>query len=103
MAGFFLVLFAFGITPKIALHNMVANHQDGRTKNNLPDPSTTQFSTASFNCQIDNPVIESPFEMTVGQAYTAVETSFAAYKKTYVEAVYSTQQFCAALRGPPAC
>jgi hypothetical protein len=103
LAGFFLVLFAFGITPKITLHNLVANHKDGRAKGSIPITSTTQFSTASFNCQCDNLISESPFVPLAQSCYVTVETSFAAYKRVYVEAVYSTQQFCSSLRGPPAC
>jgi hypothetical protein len=55
------VLFAFSITPKIVLHNLVANHKDGKTKTSLPDAYSTQLSKASFNCQCDNLISESPF------------------------------------------
>jgi hypothetical protein len=103
LAGFFLLLFAYGVTPKITLHNLVANHKDGRTKKPVSSPAATQFSTASFNCQCDNLISESPFVTAVQSSYITVETSFAAYKRVYVETVYSTQQFCSSLRGPPAC
>lgn len=104
LAGFFMAVFAFGITPKITLHNLVATHIDGRAKTSVPEQQApTQLSTASFNCQCDNLISESPFVASSEAAYTTVETAFAAYKRVYVEAVYSTQQFCSSLRGPPAC
>lgn len=103
LAGICFLLFAFAITPKITLHNLVANHKDGRTKATLPDAGSTQLSKASFNCQCDNLISESPFIAETSPSYVIVATSFAAYKKIYVEEVYSTQQFCSTLRGPPVC
>ncbi|HVZ24488.1 MAG TPA: hypothetical protein VG842_00435 [Sediminibacterium sp.] len=61
LAGFFLVILALGITPRLPLHNLVANHQDGRAKKNLPDARATGLSTASYNCPVDNLVSESAF------------------------------------------
>ncbi|MEO8171488.1 MAG: hypothetical protein ABI581_00340 [Sediminibacterium sp.] len=101
LAGLCLVLFAFSITPKIVLHNLVANHKDGRTKTSLVDPSSTQLSKASFNCQCDNLISESPFVDAAQPAYIVTEISFKAYKNVFVEKVYATQLFCSALRGPP--
>lgn len=43
------------------MHNLVANHKDGRTRAKLPDARSTQLSTASFNCPVDNLVSESAF------------------------------------------
>lgn len=104
LAGMFLLVFAFGLTPKITLHNLVATHKDGRAaKAALPDAGAVTFNTATFNCQCDNPIIESPFETTVTTFSAPVETYFAAYKNVYVESVYASQQYCSALRGPPAC
>jgi hypothetical protein len=103
LAGICLMVFAFGITPKITLHNLVANHKDGTTKKSLSDPFSTQFGKASFNCQCDNMISESPFISEMSSAYTVLQTSFAAYKNVFVEKVYSTQQYCSALRGPPVC
>jgi hypothetical protein len=99
-----MALFAFGITPKITLHNLVANHKDGRIKSSsLADPGSTQLAKASFNCQCDNLVSESPFVVKTNSSYQEMQCFFAVYKRVYVEKVYSTQQFCSTLRGPPVC
>jgi hypothetical protein len=103
LAGIFLVLFAFGITPKLTLHNLVATHTDGRTKSLLPDPFSTQLNNASFNCQCDNLIIESPFVSETSLPFNIVSTCFTVYQKIFAEAVYSSQQYCSSLRGPPAC
>lgn len=104
LAVFFLLVLAFGLTPKITLHNLVATHRDGRaTKIFCPDPGSENLSLASFNCQCDTPIIESPFETTVEPTVAVVETVFNAYRNVYVESVYSSQQYCSALRGPPGC
>ncbi len=105
IAGILLVLFAFGITPRLALHNLVANHKDGRSKfSSLPDgPFSKQLSKAGFNCQCDNTIIESPFLQEAGTASVVITSAFEAYKNTYTEDVYSSQEYCSSLRGPPAC
>ncbi|MEO7530866.1 MAG: hypothetical protein ABIS69_05625 [Sediminibacterium sp.] len=103
LAATCLLLFAFAITPKITLHNLVANHKDGRTKTSLTDAYQTQLSKATFNCQCDNLISESPFIAETSPSYVILETSFAAYKTVFVDEVYSTQQFCSTLRGPPVC
>ena len=103
LAGIFLVLFAFGITPKLALHNLVAKHKDGRAKSSLPDPFSTQISKAGFNCPCDNLVTESPFVVESNASYILVEAAFINYQHCFAEEVYSSQKYCSSLRGPPAC
>jgi hypothetical protein len=98
-----LVLFAFGISPKITLHNLVANHKDGRTKSVLSDPYSTQLSKASFNCQCDNLVSESPFVEETSAPAALPLLVFDVYKDGFIEEVYSSNCFSFSLRGPPAC
>lgn len=98
-----MMLFAFGITPKLTLHNLVATHKDVKAKNVHVAHSDTQIAKSGFNCQCDNLVIESPFVNT----YTAIQVSpvivFATYQKVFVETVFSTVMYRSPLRGPPAC
>ena len=98
-----LVLFALGITPKITLHNLVANHKDGRTKSAFPDPYSTQLSKASFNCQCDNLISESPFVTEPAAAPEMPVSVFDVYQHGFIEEVYSSNCFSFSLRGPPAC
>jgi len=103
LAGVFLVVFAFGSTPKLVLHNLIATHKDGRAKSSLPDPFSPQASKASFNCQCDNLVIESPFIAETNSPYILQKVAFAQYQHRFAEDVYSSQYYCSCLRGPPAC
>jgi len=99
-----MVLFAYGITPKITLHNLVAAHKDGRTKTSLPDPFSTQLGTASFNCQTDNLIIESPFAAEVTPLVVIPPVPlYPAFCDRFVADVYSFPVFSYSLRGPPAC
>lgn len=59
LAVVMLNVFAFSVTPKIILHNLVADHRDTpRSQNHSKDQ---QLSKTGFNCNCDNLVVESPF------------------------------------------
>ncbi|MES2004563.1 MAG: hypothetical protein V4450_08580 [Bacteroidota bacterium] len=103
LAGFFILLFAFGITPRLTLHNLVATHKDSRGKITATDHSTEQLSKAGFNCQCDNLVSESPFVTVVSPSSVTSQTAFADHKKAFVEEIHAAPQFCSTLRGPPVC
>jgi hypothetical protein len=103
LAVIFLVLFAYGITPKITLHNLVASHRDGREKKSLPDPNSTQLSKAGFNCQCDNLIIESPFVAATESLVVMPQASYPVFCDAFVANVYSSTVFHYSLRGPPAC
>lgn len=92
-----LLVFAYSITPKIVLHNIVADHVD---KNKVLSDSQTEVSSAGIHCKIDNLVAESPFV-----AAAAVENSVQSFHSS---SFFETQTRCssfaqlfAALRGPP--
>jgi hypothetical protein len=103
LAGFLLVIFAIGITPKRTLHNIVANHTDGKAGTiNLQLPGE-QLSTSSFNCQCDNLIVESPFVAETYQYNIPFHYTFAAFTAKQVSGHYSSDRFSFCLRGPPAC
>lgn len=97
------MLFAYGITPKITLHNLVASHRDGKVKKSLPDPNSTQLSKAGFNCQCDNLIIESPFVAETESLVITAQVGYAVFCDAFVADVYSSAVFSYSLRGPPAC
>jgi len=103
LAVIFLVLFAYGITPKITLHNLVASHRDGRGKTSLPDSNSSQLSKAGFNCQCDNLIIESPFVAETEPPAMMPQVCYAVFCDAFVADVYSSTVFSYSLRGPPAC
>jgi len=93
-----LVVFAFSITPKQFLHNVVARHTDSRPgkKNDSP----YQLSNAGYNCDCNNLVAESAFVNDLPAFTFPVFTSFSPYivkdiSFSSVSGIYS------ALRGPP--
>ena len=95
------MLFAFTITPKKILHNLVANHKDGSANASLPDANTTNLTKASFNCQCDNPITESPFVSINSSPDISCGTPFAIYLNRYVQSHYSSDLILFGLRGPP--
>ena len=99
LAGFLLVVFAFGITPKRTLHNLVANHKDGKVASVHSEAAA--LSKASFNCQIDNLISESPF---VSEKIVLVQTPvpFAAdHTVLQLPCFHSSEDYSFGLRGPP--
>jgi hypothetical protein len=101
IAGLFLVIFALGVTPKITLHNLVADHQDGRIKSTLSDPFSPQLNKSSFNCQVDNLISESPF--VAAETFEIEKTSihFPALSAPLAEQVSAALHFSYGRRGPP--
>ena len=59
LAGLMVLLFAFSITPKIMLHDLIANHKDRPYAVN--DSNTKEIDASGFHCHYDNLVVESPF------------------------------------------
>jgi hypothetical protein len=59
LASSLLALFALAITPKIAIHALVANHTDSHPSLNYG--KSDQFNQSTFHCDIDNLVVEFPY------------------------------------------
>jgi hypothetical protein len=102
LAGFLLVVFAFGITPKRTLHNLLADHKDGKTSASAR-PVGTVLARASFNCQCDNLISESPFVSdSVAEEITATNL-FPVFITGGIQQPVSSSPLSFSLRGPPAC
>jgi hypothetical protein len=97
LALLLLVVFAYSITPKIVLHNLVANHIDkGKVLNGHLD----ELSASGFNCKCDNLVAESPFvpaEIFSYQVYTTYISALCTEDITFS----SFDKLFSQLRGPP--
>ena len=94
-----LMLFAFSVTPKLILHDLVANHKDTPLKCSTDNHS--QFNVAGFNCGCDNLVVESPFVDTHVAAEIIAPQIFSQHINTEVKSFISVNQFYFELRGPP--
>jgi hypothetical protein len=100
LAGGLLALFALAITPKIALHALVAHHTDTHLR--LDHGAADQLNKAGFHCATDNLVVEFPFlhhalSLTVGSA-----APYVAFRAAGLEWPISTLHPLYGLRGPPA-
>jgi len=94
-----LALFAFSITPKLLLHDLVANHKDTPLK--CGDDNNQKFIVAGFNCDCDNLVVESPFVHTFFDSEIIVPQIFSQYINSAVKDPIAVNQFYFELRGPP--
>ena len=94
-----LVLFAFSVTPKLLLHNLVANHKDTPLKSSTN--KTQQFDVAGFNCACDNLVVESPFVENFIAAEIITPSFFSRHINPEIKNFISVNQFYVGLRGPP--
>jgi hypothetical protein len=100
LAAFMLAVFAFSITPKILLHNFVANHKDTPFTSNFE--KTAQFHKAGFNCSCDNLVVESPFTDDFSPVQITVQTFFPSRIARDINNFRNGYHFYLTLRGPPA-
>jgi hypothetical protein len=100
VSSFFLCLLTLSITPRIILHDLVADHRDG-----LSGSSTngTELFQAGFNCHFENFVAESPFTPTIEVSIDVPLSSFPPVDSIYLTHYFSQHEFFADLRGPPAC
>jgi hypothetical protein len=99
LAALMLTVFAFSVTPKILLHNLVADHKD--TPINSNHSNKEQFSKAGFNCNCDNLVVESPFVNDFFPVQLSVEKQFAQQQTFFKNYFNSLHHFYFELRGPP--
>ncbi len=103
LAGLMLVLFAFSITPKKFLHNLVANHQDAVAVSfSHDDGHTAQVSKAGYHCPCDQLVVQTPFVYQSAAIECTIVPVFAVYQDQHLVSVYNTVPVISFLRGPPA-
>jgi|SRR6185369_6625473 len=95
-----LVLFAFSITPKKTLHDLVTNHRDTHIK--LANPTQDLVAKAGFNCPVENLVAESAFTNQDNHFEFVQLTLFPGKQGSTLYSFYSTPRFFFGLRGPPA-
>jgi hypothetical protein len=95
-----LALFALGITPKIAIHALVAHHIDKHL--DLDHAKADQLNKAGFHCATDNLVVEFPFVDHSLSLQPGLRPSFPAQEPASLEEPLSFTHPLFGLRGPPA-
>jgi len=102
LAGFFLLLFAFCITPKRTLHSLLANHKDGRDASSKANADGhNQIGKAYFYCQCDNFVAESPFTGNDQTSDFFIPSFLSGHPEQSFYCFISSDRICFGLRGPP--
>jgi hypothetical protein len=94
-----MLIFSLSITPKIALHSLVANHKDTHSHS---DGRTDQLNKAGFSCDCNNQVVESPFLDYSLPAQLVAPVFFSDYQATAFQPFRSATHIIFGLRGPPA-
>jgi len=101
LSGFLLVLFAFSITPKLVLHNLVANHKDSHGKI-YSDNFSTKITKSGYYCNTEDLVVESPFIDDNDPIEISGIPSLSLIFSERPDNFYYFHQIFAVLRGPPA-
>jgi hypothetical protein len=99
LSSFLICLFAFGITPKVILHDLVADHVDFSFS--AQKDSGPNIHISGFNCQIENFVAESPFTDNCQELAVIPATYYTVLKSQLYNRIFSQPIFYSELRGPP--
>jgi hypothetical protein len=103
LAGWLLLLFAFSITPKKFLHNLVANHRDATAINfSREDKSASQLSKAGYHCPCEQLVVQTPFVYQPATIDYTVAPVFVVYQDQHFVSIHTVTPHVSFLRGPPA-
>lgn len=101
IAAFLLLIFAFGATPKKFLHDAVTQHKHEVVVK--CSHHHINISAVSFNCQIDNLVVEMPFVAALQHVFDFVSIQYFQFNQATHNKIISANGCVAYLRGPPAC
>jgi len=99
IASWLLMVFILGVTPKILLHDMVADHQDSPVQSNFSN--NDQVSADGYTCTWDNQVVESPFVINYIPFDFSTEKIINTPPFFYTKKFRSIHFSLSGLRGPP--
>jgi hypothetical protein len=99
LAGSFLLLFFVAVSPKIAIHALVANHTDTHVQ--LAHGDADQLNTFGFHCATDELVVESPFVQYSISFLLETPCFYVVHLSPQLEAPYPADRPIFGLRGPP--
>jgi hypothetical protein len=99
LAGWLLALFALAITPKIAIHALVAHHTDSHV---TADVKTDLVNKAGFHCDTENLVVEMPFMHFPLAMAIGVPPCFPLHRAAVPQSPLCLTHPLYGLRGPPA-
>ncbi len=100
IASTLLLVFLLAATPKRVLHNLFADHTDvAWTKS--ANANEVNLNSASYQCQIDQLVVELPFFGTALILFPTPLIHTNSYQESYSLLVSINKLFTEQLRGPP--
>jgi hypothetical protein len=96
-----LLIFAFSITPKQWIHELVFKHKDVYT--NCTDNYTrAHLHQSGFHCELDNILVLSPFISDISTIDPQAPLVHSDYYSHNIISLHSADYFYSDLRGPPA-
>ncbi len=92
-----LLVFAFSITPKLILHDLVVRHKDKP----VLAGKYTQVSDKGFHCDCESQVVELPYLFYSANRPADIPPFFQIFQTGIYCPFYSSPQASLGLRGPP--
>ena len=92
-----LLIFAFSVTPKLFLHDLVVHHKDTP----IPLGKYAQVSNAGFHCDCESQVVDLPYVADVAGICLTAPVSFPTHQTRAAYQFHSFPHFIFGLRGPP--
>ncbi len=102
-AAFLMLIFFFGVTPKKFLHDSITQHQHTKTFVQKCSHHHINIIAAGYNCQLDNLVVDIPFEIVFVPTFLFSDNYYIAHQCKLFEQKISATFYIALLRGPPTC
>jgi hypothetical protein len=102
-AAFLLLVFLLGATPKRFLHDAITQHEHVKVEIKKCSHHHIGITAAGFNCQLDNLVVELPFEILLQPTFLFAEEYNLSYNCTLYNQEVETSILFISLRGPPIC
>ena len=93
-----MMLFLLSITPKIFLHDLIANHKDSYYSLSSTE---TQVTKKGIHCDCNSLVVVSPFLNESNSVSLTPPDYFVKYNCTLCNSFYSVNSYVFSLRGPP--
>jgi hypothetical protein len=102
-AAFLMLIFLLGSMPKRFLHDAMTEHEHTKVNVQKCSHHHVNIGAAGFNCQLDNLVVELPFEISLEPTFLSTEEYNSSYNSSLHHQEVSTSFLSISLRGPPSC
>jgi hypothetical protein len=94
-----VILFIFSITPRIFLHDLIADHKDSYFVSSSTD---TQVAKKGIHCDCNSLVVDAPFFSESNYTHVNPLLFFIDHQYKINNCFYSVDAHVFSLRGPPA-